>query len=91
MKPRPSCTRECDEAVSNAASKRDQPGSKESPPAGAPKLSWLPYLMLLFVVATSLRVAIEAFEAGNLEAAIGPLVAILFVAFIAWRRMRRKR
>jgi hypothetical protein len=78
-------------AVSNAASKRDQPGSKESPPAGEPKLSWLPVLMLLFVVATSLRVAIEAFEAGNLEAAVGPLVAILFVAFIAWRRMRRKR
>jgi len=79
------------EAVSNAASKRDQPGVKQLPPTGGQRLSWLPYLMLVFVVATSLRVAIEAFEAGNLEAAVGPLVAILFVAFIAWRRMRRKR
>jgi len=79
------------EAVSNAASKRDQPGVQQLPPTGGQRLSWLPYLMLVFVVATSLRVAIEAFEAGNLEAAVGPLVAILFVAFIAWRRMRRRR
>lgn len=79
------------EAVSNAAGKRDQPGVKESSPAGGQKLSWLPYLMLVFVVATSIRVAIEAFDAGNVEAAIGPLVAILFAAFFVWRRARRKR
>jgi hypothetical protein len=78
-------------AVSNAASRRDQPGVSESPAAGGRKLSWLPYLMLVFVVATSLRVAIEAFEAGNVETAIGPLIAILFAVFFIWRRMKRRR
>ena len=53
-------------------------------------MSWLPYLMLVFVVVTSLRVAIEAFGAGSVEAAIGPLLAILFAVFFVWRRMRRK-
>ena len=79
------------EAVSKAASRRDQPGVNASPPAGGQRLSWLPYLMLVFVVATSLRIAIEAFEAGNVEAAIGPLVAIAFAAFFIWRRTRRRR
>ena len=46
--------------------------------------------MLVFVVVISLRVAIEAFGAGNVDAAIGPLLAILFAAFFVWRRMRRK-
>ena len=78
-------------AVENAASRRNEPVAKESPPAGARKLSWLPSLMLVFVAATSIRVAIEAIEAGNLEAAVGPLVAILFVAFFVWRRIKRRR
>jgi hypothetical protein len=47
--------------------------------------------MLVFVVATSLRFAIEAFGAGNVEAAIGPLIALLFVAFFVWRRIQRQR
>jgi hypothetical protein len=46
--------------------------------------------MLVFVIATSLSVAIEAFGAGQVEAAIGPLLAILFAAFFVWRRSRRK-
>lgn len=79
------------EAVSSAAGKRDQPVAKDSRAAGGHKLSWVPYLILVFVVATSLRVAIEAFEAGNFEAAIGPLVAVLFAAFFVWRRIQRKR
>jgi hypothetical protein len=33
----------------------------------------------------------EAFESGNVEAAIGPLIAIVFVAFVVWRRMRKRR
>jgi hypothetical protein len=74
-----------------AVTRRDHPVEKESMPSGGQKLSWLPYLMLVFVVATSLRVAIEAFEGGNVEAAVGPLIAIAFVAFLAWRRIRRRR
>lgn len=79
------------EAVSNAGSMRGPPVVKRSPSRGGEKLAWLPYLLLVFVVATSLRVAIEAFDAGEVEAAIGPLIAILFAAFFVWRRIRRKR
>jgi hypothetical protein len=78
------------EAVHKAGDKGDPSAVERQPSAGRQKLAWLPYLMLAFVVVTSLRVAIEAFDAGNVEAAIGPLIAILFVAFFAWRRMRRK-
>ena len=78
------------EAVRNADSKHAPPVVERSPSAGHQKLAWLPYLMLVFVVVTSLRVAIEAFGAGNVEAAIGPLLAILFAAFFVWRRLRRK-
>lgn len=76
------------EAVRKAAVKSGPPGVERAPSAGGPKLAWLPYLMLVFVVAMSLRVAIEAFDAGNAEAAIGPLIAILFAAFFVWRRLR---
>jgi hypothetical protein len=78
-------------AVENAASRHNQPVVNESRPAGGRKLSWLPSLMLVFVAATSIRVAIEAFEAGTIEAAVGPLLAILFAAFFVWRRIKRKR
>jgi len=78
------------EAVRNAGSKHAPPVVERSPSPGRQKLAWLPYLMLVFVLVTSLRVAIEAFDAGNVEAAIGPLLAILFAAFFVWRRMRRK-
>ena len=67
------------EAVRKAGNKGGP--SSSAPSAGGHKLAWLPYLMLVFVVVTSLRVAIEAFDAGNAEAAIGPLLAILFAAF----------
>lgn len=79
------------EAVRKAGSKGDPPVVERAPSTGGQKLAWLPYLMLVFVVVTSLRVAMEAFEAGNVEAAIGPLIAILFAAFFVWRRLRRKR
>jgi hypothetical protein len=78
------------EAVRKAGNKGDPPVVERAPSAGGQKLSWLPYLMLVFVIATSLRVAIEAFGAGQVEAAIGPLLAILFAAFFVWRRLRRK-
>ncbi len=78
------------EAVRKAGNKGDPPVVERAPSAGGHKLAWLPYLMLVFVVVTSLRVAIEAFDAGNAEAAIGPLLAILFAAFFVWRRLRRK-
>lgn len=77
-------------AVRKAGGERAAPVVERSPSAGGQKLAWLPYLMLVFVVATSVRVAIEAFDAGNVEAAVGPLVAILFAAFFVWRRLRRK-
>lgn len=79
------------EAVRKAGNKGDPPVVERAPSVGGQKLAWLPYLMLVFVVLTSLRVAIEAFDAGNVEAAIGPLIAILFAAFFVWRRLRRKR
>jgi len=78
------------EAVRKAGNKGDPSAVERKPSAGSQKLAWLPYLMLVFVVVTSLRVAIEAFGAGQVEAAIGPLLAILFAAFFIWRRMRRK-
>jgi hypothetical protein len=78
------------EAVRKAGDKSGPPVAERAPSAGGQKLAWLPYLMLVFVVVTSLRVAIEAFGAGHVEAAIGPLLAILFAAFFVWRRMRRK-
>ena len=78
------------EAVSKASAKHGPPVVERSPSGGRQKLAWLPYLMLVFVVVTSLRVAIEAFDAGQVEAAIGPLLAILFAAFFVWRRMRRR-
>jgi CelD/BcsL family acetyltransferase involved in cellulose biosynthesis len=78
------------EAVRKAGNKGDPPVVERAPSAGGQKLFWLPYLMLVFVIATSLRVAIEAFGAGQVEAAIGPLLAILFAAFFVWRRLRRK-
>jgi hypothetical protein len=78
------------EAVRKAGGERAPPVVERSPSAGGQKLAWLPYLMLVFVIATSVRVAIEAFDAGNVEAAIGPLIAILFAAFFVWRRLRRK-
>ena len=79
------------EAVRKAGDKSGPPVVERAPSAGGQRLAWLPYLMLVFVVVTSLRVAIEAFDAGNVEAAIGPLIAILFAAFFVWRRLRRKR
>jgi hypothetical protein len=79
------------EAVRNADGKDAPPVVERSPSTGRQKLSWLPYLMLVFVVVTSLRVAIEAFGAGHVEAAIGPLLAILFAALFVWRRTKRKR
>jgi len=78
------------EAVRKAGDRGDPSAVEREPSPGGHKLAWLPYLMLVFVVVTSLRVAIEAFGAGQVEAAIGPLLAILFAAFFLWRRMRRK-
>ena len=78
------------EAVRKAGESGKSPVVERVPSAGGQELSWLPYLMLVFVIATSLRVAIEAFGAGHVEAAIGPLLAILFAAFFVWRRLRRK-
>ena len=82
--------------VSEAVRKSQDPRAPEAPrPAGAStaggKFAWLPYLILVFIAVTSLRVAIEAFESGNAEAAIGPLIAIVFAVFVVWRRMRRRR
>jgi hypothetical protein len=82
--------------VREAVRKSKDPRAPEAPRSAATttaggKFAWLPYLMLVFIAATSLRVAIEAFESGNAEAAIGPLIAIVFVMVVVWRRLRRRR
>jgi hypothetical protein len=52
------------------------------------RLAWLPLAIAGLVAATALRGAIEAFAAGDVEAAIGPLVLVTFAAVVAWRRLR---
>lgn len=51
----------------------------------------VPLLILAFVAMTAIGLVAEALQSGTIEDAIGPLVAVAFVAFMIWRQLRGRR
>lgn len=51
----------------------------------------VPLLILAVVALVPLGAALRALAAGTTEEAIGPLIAVGFVVFMAWRMLRRRR
>ena len=47
-------------------------------------------LILAFIAMTSIGLLIEALESGQIEEAIGPIIAVVFVAFMIVRQLRRR-
>ena len=55
------------------------------------RLPWIPFLILFFIGASGVQLAIRAIEAGEVESAVGALVIVGMVAFMAVRRLAAKR
>lgn len=51
----------------------------------------VPLVILAFIAMTAIGLVAEALESGNMEKAIGPLVAVVFVAFMIVRQLRGRR
>ena len=51
----------------------------------------VPLVILAFIAMTALGLVADALESGNIEEAIGPIVAVVFVAFMIFRQLRRRR
>jgi hypothetical protein len=51
----------------------------------------VPLVILAFIAMTAIGLVVDAFESGQLEEAIGPIIAIVFVAFMIFRQLRRRR
>jgi hypothetical protein len=49
----------------------------------------VPLVILAFVAATALGLVADALKSGRLEDAIGPVVTVVFVAFMIWRAVTR--
>lgn len=53
--------------------------------------AFVPLAILAFVAVTAIGLIADALESGNVEEAIGPIVAVVFVAFMLWRQLRDRR
>ncbi len=53
--------------------------------------AFVPLAILAFVAMTAIGLVADALESGNVEEAIGPVVAVVFVAFMIWRQLRSRR
>jgi hypothetical protein len=51
----------------------------------------VPLVIFAVVALVPLGAALRALGAGSVEEAIGPLIAVGFIAFMAWRALRRGR
>jgi hypothetical protein len=51
----------------------------------------VPLAILAFIAMTAIGLLADAVESGSLEEAIGPLVALVFVAFMIFRQLRGRR
>ena len=51
----------------------------------------MPLLILAVIALVPLGAALRAIEAGDVEEAIGPLIAVGFILFMAWRSLRSRR
>jgi hypothetical protein len=51
----------------------------------------VPLVILAFIAMTAIGLVADALESGNLAEAIGPVVAVVFVAFMIVRQLRRRR
>jgi hypothetical protein len=49
----------------------------------------VPLVILAFVAATALGLVADALRSGSFEEAIGPVVTVVFVAFMIWRAVTR--
>jgi hypothetical protein len=53
--------------------------------------AFVPLVILAFIAMTAIGLLADAVESGSLEEAIGPLVALVFVAFMIFRQLRGRR
>jgi hypothetical protein len=51
----------------------------------------LPLVILSFIAMIAVGLVVDALESGKLEEAIGPIIAVVFVAFMIVRQLRRRR
>lgn len=51
----------------------------------------VPLVILAFIAMTAIGLVADALESGKLEDAIGPIIAVVFVAFMIIRQLRRRR
>jgi hypothetical protein len=51
----------------------------------------VPLVILAFIAMTAIGLVADALESGKLEEAIGPIIAVVFVAFMIVRQLRRRR
>ena len=49
----------------------------------------VPLVILAFIAMTAIGLVADALKSGSLEDAIGPIVTVLFVAFMIWRAVTR--
>ena len=49
----------------------------------------VPLVILAFVAATAIGLVADALRSGSFEEAIGPVVTVVFVAFMIWRAVTR--
>jgi hypothetical protein len=49
----------------------------------------VPLAILAFVAAIAIGLVADALKSGSFEEAIGPVVAVVFVAFMIWRAVTR--
>jgi hypothetical protein len=53
--------------------------------------AFVPLAILAFIAMTAIGLVFAALESGNVEEAIGPIVALVFVAFMIFRQLRGRR
>ena len=51
----------------------------------------VPLVILAFIAMTAIGLVADALESGKLEEAIGPIIAVVFVAFMIVRQLRGRR
>jgi hypothetical protein len=51
----------------------------------------VPLVILSFIAMIAIGLVADALESGNLTEAIGPIIAVVFVAFMIVRQLRRRR
>lgn len=53
--------------------------------------AFVPLVILAFIAMTAIGLVADALESGDIEGAIGPIVALVFVAFMFFRQLRSRR